>query len=767
MKLNFCSHNTPKQAPFTQLICLCMMLGLGIGTVSAQYVSPNQPGRAGVDHGTAKGDQVAVTTRIGLNIPGGGLGGIIAANKVTGSDKKVLNVFQGFLNKKGAIPYYTTPFQGTDGKLYGPTYHGGTSFYDFGVVYSFDPANCTETVVHSNTPAGGTGGGGGPGYFGNVNELSDGKIYIVHEYGGKHFLGSVSRMNKDGSNYETLYSFRGGLTTNATYTAGAIESIGGVANNPFGAASCTASPTITIKYDGAYPRGFITEGSDGKIYGTTFGGGTLAQGTVFRMSKDGSNYEIISVGGGPGYFKKSANYQTSIFELQQNSCGKVFSAEGLFCHPWSNVTEGQDGKLYVTGVVGGSAAIGSVGRFDKDGGNPEIVHSFRAELGREDGQLPYRGALIIDNKIFGTCAVGRGLVGSNGITGLGTVGTLNVGSIGTVWSMDLDGGNYTRLHKFGGVLNDDGSYPYGGLIYDGTYMYGATYLDGVRKISDSQLGALVPIGAVYRLKPDGSDFKVVLTASGSSDCNDKLGYQYGPGWERVTLVDAPCADNNSCRISACNAGTKKPALSAFSASNTCPTTTVSLNGVTATNLPSGTTMTWHTGTPATAANVVSNPAAVGAGIYYAAFKDATNNCYGGDPAGSATAAYTVTVTSCGGVPAYTAPNPQSIVSNQAVSGDAAAESAPSGGTGPYKYTNGNAEPGCVAPSGATVLPNSSNLVVNLNGTYSYTAPAATGKYYFCVKVCDSTNSTPNCNIVTYTINVAAGCQAGSSAPGVN
>ncbi len=94
----------------------------------------------------------------------------------------------------------------------------------------------------------------------------------------------------------------------------------------------------------------------------------------------------------------------------------------------------------------------------------------------------------------------------------------------------------------------------------------------------------------------------------------------------------------------CNAGTAVPSLSATTISNVCPATTVNLTSITASNLPAGTTLTWHTGTPATTANKITGTA-VAAGTYYAAFFDATNNCYSGT-AGSATTAVTATVSAC-------------------------------------------------------------------------------------------------------------------------
>ncbi|TDB61342.1 Ig-like domain-containing protein, partial [Arundinibacter roseus] len=59
----------------------------------------------------------------------------------------------------------------------------------------------------------------------------------------------------------------------------------------------------------------------------------------------------------------------------------------------------------------------------------------------------------------------------------------------------------------------------------------------------------------------------------------------------------------------------------------CTTGTADLTGVTAANQPANTTLTWHSGTPATTANKLSSITALSPGTYYAAFFDATNDCY--------------------------------------------------------------------------------------------------------------------------------------------
>ncbi|WP_161492706.1 hypothetical protein, partial [Spirosoma sp. 209] len=91
----------------------------------------------------------------------------------------------------------------------------------------------------------------------------------------------------------------------------------------------------------------------------------------------------------------------------------------------------------------------------------------------------------------------------------------------------------------------------------------------------------------------------------------------------------------------CCSATLAPALSASSKANACPATTVDLSTITATNQPASTTLTWHTGTPATASNRITNISSVTAGTYFAAFFDATANCFSGTAVTQVTATTTV------------------------------------------------------------------------------------------------------------------------------
>ncbi|MDC1167903.1 hypothetical protein OAT36_03215, partial [Flavobacteriaceae bacterium] len=77
----------------------------------------------------------------------------------------------------------------------------------------------------------------------------------------------------------------------------------------------------------------------------------------------------------------------------------------------------------------------------------------------------------------------------------------------------------------------------------------------------------------------------------------------------------------------CPTGLDAPVLSATTITNSCPTQTMDLTSITASNLPANTSLTWHTGVPATDANKVSAPATAAAGVYYASFYSSDQSCY--------------------------------------------------------------------------------------------------------------------------------------------
>jgi uncharacterized repeat protein (TIGR03803 family) len=86
--------------------------------------------------------------------------------------------------------------------------------------------------------------------------------------------------------------------------------------------------------DGRHPCGALVELADGSLYGTTERGGTNDLGTLFRVNKDVSGYGVLAQLGGT-----------------------------LGSYPRGGVSQGPDGALYLTTSQGGDLGLGTVLRY--------------------------------------------------------------------------------------------------------------------------------------------------------------------------------------------------------------------------------------------------------------------------------------------------------------------------------------------------------------------------------------------------------------------
>jgi uncharacterized repeat protein (TIGR03803 family) len=90
--------------------------------------------------------------------------------------------------------------------------------------------------------------------------------------------------------------------------------------------------SFTGTNDGAIPNGLV-QGSDGNFYGTTSGGGTYGQGTVFKISTNG--------------------VLTSLYSFTGGNDG---------AQPSAGLVQGSDGSFYGTTQYGGQGGKGAVFR---------------------------------------------------------------------------------------------------------------------------------------------------------------------------------------------------------------------------------------------------------------------------------------------------------------------------------------------------------------------------------------------------------------------
>lgn len=229
---------------------------------------------------------------------------------------------------------------------------------------------------------------------------SDGRLYGTSVAGGISNFGTVFRVNPDGTGLTILKSF---TDTNSS----------------------------------AAPQTALALGTNGTLFGTTYGGGTFHAGTVFKLDQNGSNFTVLH-------------------NIQGGTDGS---------NTYSPLLVGSDGALYGTTFFANSATRGTVFKMDENGSNYAILHTFTGVP--NDGQQP-RGRLIesTNGLVYGTTTFG---------------GAFNRG---TVFSMDKNGGNYwffsfTSADSLGspeaGVLEASDGLLYGTLYHGGTGSQGSVF----------------------------------------------------------------------------------------------------------------------------------------------------------------------------------------------------------------------------------------------------------------------------------------------------
>jgi uncharacterized repeat protein (TIGR03803 family) len=198
--------------------------------------------------------------------------------------------------------------------------------------------------------------------------------------------------------------------------------------------------------DGGYPYAGLALAKKGRLYGTTYGGGTSPAGTVFELNPPAKND-----GAWTGTVLHSFN-----------------GVDGG--NPYADLVIGKNGTLYGT-TYGGGAPPGVGGTVFQltspakigEAGTETVLYSF---AGGSDGANPAAGLMIgTDGTLYGTTQYG-------GTSNLGTVFQLTPPTkIGGAWSE-------TVLHSFTG--GSDGANPVAGLVIGPNgVLYGTTTLGGV------------------------------------------------------------------------------------------------------------------------------------------------------------------------------------------------------------------------------------------------------------------------------------------------
>jgi uncharacterized repeat protein (TIGR03803 family) len=207
-----------------------------------------------------------------------------------GGDYAILHSFSG---TDGRTPNNLR--LGTDGMLYGTTERGGSSNAMAGVVFKLNTSGGGYEVLHH---FGGPGDGAVP--RGQLLEATDGALYGTTDLGGSNNAGTIFKLNKDGGGYALLRSFSTNGADGLNPQAGSLEGPDGALYGTAASGGVNGGGTIfrldkdgsdySSLYhfansvgDGQSPKA-MTRGTDGTLYGTTSGGGEQGLGTVFKLS---------------------------------------------------------------------------------------------------------------------------------------------------------------------------------------------------------------------------------------------------------------------------------------------------------------------------------------------------------------------------------------------------------------------------------------------------------------------------------------------------
>jgi uncharacterized repeat protein (TIGR03803 family) len=314
-----------------------------------------------------------------------------------------------------------------------------------------------------------------------VVEGKDGALYCTTEAGGTNGSGTVFKLNKDGSGYTVLYNFGGADDhSGAGSPNGLHEASDRVLYGTTKYSSCVfrinedgSGYKVLHRFgqsagDGQLPVDGMFEGSDGALYGTTWEGGTgsgtdsggnpVGSGTVFKLNKDGSGYNVLYSFGG-------------------QSVGDGQEAGAL--------VEGSDGALYGTTWFGGiytngsylGRGFGTAFKLNRDGSGYQVLHRFGGSV--DDVQGP--GPLVS---------------GSDGTLYGATAGGSN--SVGTIFKLDEGGGGYSVLYSFDSTIGT-GWEPGTLLEVRKGLLYGTTWEGS----TDTNFGT------VFKLNEDGSGYQVL------------------------------------------------------------------------------------------------------------------------------------------------------------------------------------------------------------------------------------------------------------------
>jgi uncharacterized repeat protein (TIGR03803 family) len=355
---------------------------------------------------------------------GSGIGTIFSFNPSTNAYASVYTFGANYPD--GGNPYGSLVYSPGNGLLYGTTTQGQQGFgldYQYGIIFSFNPSNHTESVIWSL----GSGSDGQYPYGSLVQytpcNLSATAVVTANVSCSGATTGSASVTPSGGTApYTYSWSPMGGSNASAAgLSAGTY--IVYVSGN--GGCSATVSVTIT------QPSQIIA--GQQKITGLTYAGGTNGAGTIFGYSLD-------------------SNRESVLWNLQGGTDGDQ-SYDHLILDP-------NNGLYYAVASSGGTQNGGTIIKFNPATNTETAVWNFGSGA---DGTNPY-GSLVY----YAPTGLFYGM----------TINSSNNSGPGTIYSFNPATNTESVVWNFGN--SGDGANPWGSLVLDpiNNIFYGMTYYGG-------------------------------------------------------------------------------------------------------------------------------------------------------------------------------------------------------------------------------------------------------------------------------------------------
>ena len=326
----------------------------------------------------------------------------------------------------------------SDGIFYGMTKGGGST--NDGSLFRMAPDGTGYVVIHSFT--GGLNDGDSP--FGTP-VVSGNAIYGVTTFGGSAASnGIVFKTNLDGSGFTIIHAFAGGANDGAVSVGSPVlsgntlycmTSQGGAGNvgtifkvNTDGTGAVVLHSFSGGAGDGATPAYSALTVSGTSVYGMTVEGGISGQGTIFRMNADGTGFTVMhafSSSGGDGWapYGSLALYGNMLYGMTRKGgstgLGTVFSidTDGTGYNRLHNFAGGPadganplgslligDQDIYGMTALGGASGLGAIFEMGLDGSGYSVLHSMGGAPG--DGSNARGDLILADGLAYGMTANG-------------------------------------------------------------------------------------------------------------------------------------------------------------------------------------------------------------------------------------------------------------------------------------------------------------------------------------------------------------------------